>query len=45
MSPLFFHWLAQLEQQAKLADQKRQEEEEAAEVARQAAEIATSETE
>jgi putative membrane protein len=45
MSPLFFRWLAQIEQQAKLADQKRQEEEEAAEAARQAAEIATSETE
>ncbi|MFL5656293.1 MAG: cytochrome c oxidase assembly protein [Ktedonobacteraceae bacterium] len=38
MSPLFFRWLAQIEQQAKLADQKRQEEEEAAEAARQAAE-------
>ena len=27
MSPLFFRWLAQIEQQAKLADQRRQEEE------------------
>ena len=35
MSPLFFRWLAQIEQQAKLADQKRQEEVEAAEAARQ----------
>ncbi len=31
MSPLFFRWLAQIEQQAKLADQRRQEEEEAEE--------------
>ena len=31
MSPLFFRWLGQLEQQAKLADQKRQEEAEEAE--------------
>ncbi|GAC1350512.1 MAG: hypothetical protein NVSMB27_33710 [Ktedonobacteraceae bacterium] len=30
MSPLFFRWLAQIEQQAKLADQQRQEEAEAA---------------
>src|SRR5207245_9275346 len=29
MSPLFFLWLAQMEQQAKLADQKRQEAAEA----------------
>jgi len=29
MSPLFFRWLGQIEQQAKLADQRRQEEEEA----------------
>ena len=29
MSPLFFRWLAQIEQQAKIADQRRQEEEEA----------------
>jgi hypothetical protein len=25
MTPLFFHWLAQIEQKAKIADQKRQE--------------------
>lgn len=31
MSPLFFRWLAQIEQQAKTADQRRQEELEAAE--------------
>jgi putative membrane protein len=30
MSPLFFRWLAQIERQAKLDDQKRQEEAEAA---------------
>lgn len=35
MSPLFFRWLAQIEQQAKIADQRRQEEEEAAELYRQ----------
>jgi putative membrane protein len=35
MSPLFFRWLAQIERQAKIADQKRQEEEEAAEADRQ----------
>jgi putative membrane protein len=29
MSPLFFRWLAQIEQQAKVADQRRQEEAEA----------------
>ena len=45
MSPLFFRWLAQIEQQAKIADQKRQEEEEAAGAARQATEIEISETE
>jgi hypothetical protein len=39
MSPLFFRWLGQIEQQAKLADQKRQEEEEA-EAARREAEEA-----
>lgn len=39
MSPLFFRWLAQIEQQAKLADQKRQEEAEA-EAARREAEEA-----
>ena len=39
MSPLFFRWLAQIERQAKLDDQKRQEEEEA-EAARQENEIA-----
>src|SRR5437879_8592995 len=31
MSPLFFRWLGQIEQQARLADQKRQEEAEAEE--------------
>jgi len=42
MSPLFFRWLAQLEQKEKLADQQRMEEEEveAAEAARQELEIA-----
>ncbi|TMB81913.1 MAG: cytochrome c oxidase assembly protein [Chloroflexi bacterium] len=42
MSPLFFRWLGQLEQQAKVADQKRQEEAEAeeAENARREAEEA-----
>jgi cytochrome c oxidase assembly factor CtaG len=30
MSPLFFRWLAQIEQQAKVADQRREEEVEAA---------------
>lgn len=39
MSPLFFRWLGQIEQQAKLADQKRQEEEET-EAARREAEEA-----
>lgn len=29
MSPLFFHWLGQLEAKAKVADQRRQEEEDA----------------
>ena len=29
MSPLFFRWLGQLEEKAKIADQRRQEEEEA----------------
>ena len=43
MSPLFFRWLGQIEDQARLADQKRQEEEEA-EAARQAAELAETET-
>jgi putative membrane protein len=37
MSPLFFRWLAQIEQQAKLTDQQRQEEAEA-EAAQQQAE-------
>ncbi|GAC1344080.1 MAG: hypothetical protein NVS4B7_18880 [Ktedonobacteraceae bacterium] len=37
MSPLFFRWLGQLEQQAKIADQQRQEEA-AAEAIRQEAE-------
>ena len=31
MSPLFFRWLAQIERQAKIADQQRQEEEDATE--------------
>jgi len=35
MSPLFFRWLGQLEQQARLADQKRQEEAEAEEARRE----------
>jgi putative membrane protein len=43
MSPLFFRWLGQIEQQSKIADQRRQEEEEA-EAARQAAELAEAET-
>jgi len=40
MSPLFFRWLAKIEQQAKIADQRRQEEqeEEEAEAARLEAE-------
>jgi len=38
MSPLFFRWLGQLEQQARLADQKRQEEAEAEEARREAEE-------
>jgi len=29
MSPLFFRWLGQLEEKAKIADLRRQEEEEA----------------
>jgi hypothetical protein len=29
MSPLFFRWLGQLEAKAKIADQQRQEEEDA----------------
>jgi cytochrome c oxidase assembly factor CtaG len=36
MSPLFFRWLAQIEQQAKLADQQRQEEAEAEAVMQEA---------
>lgn len=43
MSPLFFRWLGQIEQQSKIADQRRQEEEEA-EAARHAAELAEAET-
>ncbi|MFL5624738.1 MAG: cytochrome c oxidase assembly protein, partial [Ktedonobacteraceae bacterium] len=43
MSPLFFRWLGQIEQQSKIADQRRQEEEEA-EAACQAAELAEAET-
>lgn len=43
MSPLFFRWLAQIEQHAKLADQKRQEEAEA-EAARREAEEAEGST-
>lgn len=40
MSPLFFRWLAQLEQKEKLADQQRMEEEaEAAEAAREELEV------
>jgi cytochrome c oxidase assembly factor CtaG len=38
MSPLFFRWLGQIEQQEKLADQKRQEEEEAEATRREAEE-------
>jgi len=51
MSPLFFRWLAQIEQQAKVADQKREEEaeaarlEEEAEEAKEAEEREKSETE
>lgn len=43
MSPLFFRWLGQIEQQSKIADQRRQEEEEA-EAARHAAELAEAKT-
>ena len=45
MSPLFFRWLGQIEQQAKLADQRRQEEEEAEAARQEVEEIARSETE
>jgi cytochrome c oxidase assembly factor CtaG len=46
MSPLFFRWLAQIEQREKLADQRRQEEEEeAARLEAEDAQIEVSESE